>query len=89
MRQSKLEAIIKQGKWPFVFSRGVLAGGLFIPASNALFDLIVDNEPFLENFYSGLRFSPFLGFIAGLIMWGSVNRQYKAKEPNPKQEPNA
>ena len=75
--------MIAQGKWPFVFYRGVLAGGLFIPAFNALLVLLFDNEPFLENFLSGLRFSPFLGFAAGLIMWSSINHQYNKLKNRP------
>ena len=76
MREPKLKAMIEQGKWTFVFYRGVLAGGLFIPAFNALLEFLCDNEPFVETFFSGLRFSPFLGFAAGLIAWSSITHRY-------------
>ena len=74
--QKKLEKMIQQGKWPFIYWRGLVAGGLGLPCLYSLLDLLTEDAPFWETFQRVLLISPVLGLIAGVISWRTINKQY-------------
>ena len=79
-KSEKLKALVKKGKWSYVFKHGVLGWGVPTAILWSTIMHFIDSIPFTESIFLALVLFPIGGLFWGLFMWFFINREFSKLE---------